>query len=620
VNDVFIIATFIANLTIMKRIFTLLTIFCSAFASAQLYVAANPNSYVYVGDQFVYVKQDVNLQNNGNLYLRNGGQLLQGTTGVSANQGQGKLSVFQEGTVDNFEYNYWCSPVGNASAAVGNEAFGVTMLSQPSSVTASTSATILPMTALNGEAANPNLRIAPRWIFKFLSSSTYSQWISVGSASTIAAGEGFTMKGTMGTDTSFSENSISNNPGAAQRYDFRGKPNDGNITITVGAGKLTLTGNPYPSAIDLQAFLLAETNCTGIAYFWEQDKTVNSHFIASYQGGYGTYAAGTNTYTPPTFYAYDGSGTQLMAVGTGSNYPRKFSPIGQGFLIEGVADGTVTMTNNFRVFQKEGVTSYFERPASANELAGEITGNYPRIPSVSGFDYTQVSMASNPQIRLNVLLNNQAVRQLALTFSPVATDGIDHAMDAKSPGGGTTDSFFALNGGEYTIAAIDFDITKKVPFGFKSAETTIFRLAIGEMLNFNEADNVYLHDKLNNTYHDIKNAEYEISLPAGNYLDRFEITFMNSALGVATIGDTAFDILQDNEAQQLVVANPDLLGLRSCSLYDITGKLVMYKTNLGTESVYRFSTSGLAEGIYIVKLLTDKGQSISRKVSVFKKV
>jgi hypothetical protein len=30
--------------------------------------------------------------------------------------------------------------------------------------------------------------------------------------------------------------------------------------------------------------LIEQTNCTGIAYFWEQDKT-NSHFIADYKGG-----------------------------------------------------------------------------------------------------------------------------------------------------------------------------------------------------------------------------------------------------------------------------------------------------------------------------------------------
>ena len=606
----------------MKKIFTFLTIFSGLSVSAQLYIAANPNSYVYVGNQYLFVKQDVNLQNSSNLYLRNGGQLLQGTTGASANQGQGKLSVFQEGTVDNFEYNYWCSPVGNASVATGNEAFGVTMLNRPSSVTASAPAVMLAMTALNGEAANPGLNIAPRWIFKFLSSSTYSQWVSVGAASTISAGEGFTMKGTSGTDASFSEGGVSNNPGAAQRYDFRGKPNDGDIAITVGAGKLTLTGNPYPSAIDLQAFLLAATNCTGVAYFWEQDKTVNSHFIASYQGGYGTYAAGTNTYTPPTFYAYDGAGTQLTAVGTGTNYPRKFSPVGQGFMIEGSANGTVTMENIYRVFQKEGVISHFERPAASSHGASPDLSEtfYPEIPSVSGFDYTQVSMLPNPQIRFNILLNNQGVRQLALTFNPLATDGIDRAMDAKSPGGGNTDGFFALENGEYAIAAIDFDINKKIPLGLKNDGQSTFRVRVAEMLNFSDAENVYVHDKFTDVYYDVKNADFEVSLPAGTEANRYEITFINSSLGVPGVGDDAFDILQDNVSQQLVIANPDMLDLSSCSLYDITGKLVMYKSKLGTESEYRFPTSGLSEGVYIVKLLTSKGQGISRKISIFRKL
>jgi hypothetical protein len=51
---------------------------------------------------------------------------------------------------------------------------------------------------------------------------------------------------------------------------------------------------------------------TGIAYFWEQDKT-NSHFIADYKGGYGIFhrfRKGTGIYVPATFYSYDGSGNE----------------------------------------------------------------------------------------------------------------------------------------------------------------------------------------------------------------------------------------------------------------------------------------------------------------------
>ena len=82
----------------MKRILlSTLGLISSCTVFSQLYVS--PNSYVFVNDQFMYVKQDVNLQNNGNFFLRNKSQLLQGSGGAWANTGAGKLSVFQEGTV-----------------------------------------------------------------------------------------------------------------------------------------------------------------------------------------------------------------------------------------------------------------------------------------------------------------------------------------------------------------------------------------------------------------------------------------------------------------------------------------------------------------------------------------
>ena len=75
------------------------------------------------------------------------------------------------------------------------------------------------------------------------------------------------MKGTMGSD-GYNPGGVelsANNPynaspfvPSAQRYDFRGKPNDGNIGIDVADGKLTLTGNPYSSAINLNMFFVID--------------------------------------------------------------------------------------------------------------------------------------------------------------------------------------------------------------------------------------------------------------------------------------------------------------------------------------------------------------------------
>lgn len=608
----------------MKKFYTLfsgLLLGLASTASAQVYVS--PNSYVYVNDRMVFVNQDIDLQNNGNIYLRNEGQLLQGTVGNSANKGAGKLSVFQEGSVNNFAYNYWCSPVGNASAVSGNENFSAAMLNRPTTTLNSTGATLLGAGVFDGTATP--LAIADRWIFKFLSSSTYAQWVAAsGATPTIAAGQGFTMKGTSGTDATFSDHGQTNNPGSKQRYDFRGKPNDGNISITVGPGMRTLTGNPYPSAIDLKAFLNAATGTTKVAYFWEQDPTTNSHLIASYKGGYGTYSplggstvapyGNMGVYNPPTFYAYDGAGTQLGAVGTGAMYERRFCPIGQGFMIEGAAGGTVTMSNSFRVYIKEGFFSDFNRNA---ELSNN--GFLPEIQSISGFDYTTVSTAPVPQIRFNTLLNNTGVKQTTLVMVDGASDGAELGMDAKSPDTADIDMYFVIDNAQYVISVIDFDATKKVPVGFKANIPATFRMRVAEMVNFEQAENVYLHDKETNLYHDIKNADYEFNVPAGTLDNRYEITFVSdAALSVPELAADTFDVFQNNDKQVLTVANPKHINIKSVSLYDIGGKQIFSKTKLGAKDSYEFSTAGISEAVYIVKIMSDDSQQFGKKISIFR--
>jgi hypothetical protein len=44
-------------------------------------------------------------------------------------------------------------------------------------------------------------------------------------------------------------------------------------------------------------------------------------------------------------------------MGTGGYYAR-FSPVGQGFMIEGTATGNVLMKNNYRVFVKKVLQIY----------------------------------------------------------------------------------------------------------------------------------------------------------------------------------------------------------------------------------------------------------------------
>jgi hypothetical protein len=593
-------------------------------ANAQLFVSANTN--VLVNNEVVYVQKDIELNAaSSNFYLRKDAQLLQGSElqrsePQSKNKGLGNLSVFQEGSTNNFQYNYWCSPVGGNIATAGNSPFGITQLKDITDLTTSNAPTILAANNYNGTASP--FAIAPYWINKLVATGGYSDWISVGSSSNLNAGEGFTMKGTSGTNL-ITVNGVQNNPGSKQRYDFRGKPNDGTISIPVGIEQFTLTGNPYPSAIDLSAFLVGATNCTGIAYFWEQDKTVNSHYIADYKGGYGAFSPGAlgsnGLYVPATFYSYDGSGNEGSATGTGGTYERRFCPVGQGFLIDGTAVGIVEMKNSYRVFVKEGVANYSQFEKNANESKTKNTSGYlSTIQSVSGFDYTKVSLAPTPQIRFNTLLNNEGVRQLALALIPEATDGVDRAMDALSSSDDSpADVYFVIDNSEFVINAVKFDIDKSIPIGFRNTGEANYKITVKEILNFTEASNVYLHDKVADLYYDIKNSFHEMTLPSGVNNTQFEITFKNNiALGVEEKAIQNFVIYQNNTEKSLTISNSLLMDLATCSLYDVAGKIIFSKKDLGSNASYKFSTSGLSDGIYIVKLATKDKIEVGKKIII----
>lgn len=623
----------------MKKLLLTLALFFgfSYVCFSQMYVS--PSSYVFVNDQFVYVTQNVNLDNNGNFYLRKNSQLLQGTTGAGANVGLGNLSVYQEGTSNNFKYNYWCSPVGVPGAAVGNKNFGITRLNRPTSVTGSTAATILSATALDG-LSNP-LSIAPRWIYTFTTSSTYAQWGLVGSAASIAPGLGFTMKGVSGTDATVANpvsgsfgDGVANNTGSRQRYDFRGLPNDGSITNAVSVGNFTLIGNPYPSAINLKHFLIGgasdgfpaivgNTNTTGVAYFWEQ--AASTHYITDYNGGYGIYTPATNIYTPAAFWNYDSSGNQEVNIADpGTIYQRKFSPIGQGFMVRGAVAGNVTMRNYYRVFVKEGAVNESEFERNSNQERLVDPEYYPEIPNVAGIDYTQIKKGSSPHLKINAVYNNGPTAPTTLALDDRATDGFDFGFDAHSASSTTPMEFYYVIDGEsegFTAIATNFDVDKRIPVGFRTNQQANFKVTVIDAYDFDDSQNVYMHDKETGIYYDIKNGIFDMNLPIGDNKTRFEITFKNytDVLNDNSNDLESFQVFQNNDNSVLTIFNTLKKDVTSVSLYDVTGKIVVSKLNLGKSDQYEISTSGLSDGIYIVKLSTRDNLSIDKKVSIYRK-
>lgn len=579
-------------------------------------LALDPNTTLTVSGTVLTVGGGVDLGAGSTLYLRNGGQLVQTHVGSSQNTGTGELSVYQEGTVDNYEFNYWCSPVGNTTASSVNNPFWIDQLGRPVTVTASSPATILPLNQYDG-TSNP-LGIASYWIYTFTTAGAYNQWHQEAkdSSPAINPGLGFTMKGVTGTDTAVEIDGVVNNPGGAQRYDFRGKPNDGDIPVSVSAGVFTLVGNPYPSAVRLSSvtgtlsslddgpsFLEDEANENndGNAFYWEQDKTVNSHYLKDYNGGYGVFTGSTGVYVPAIFFNYDGFGIPTIeGVSNSSNLEkRKYAPIGQGFMIRGRQDGIDYMKNSYRVYVKESTGSVptdseFARSKSFKEMGADVI----------------------PNIRFNTMLDNGPISQMVLSFLPQATDAIDKGMDAIKTGNYPANVNFFVSGGGCVINAVPFDIDKKFPLIFSNKAQANYKITVNEIVNLDAVYNVYLHDKKTDEYHDIKNSFHELILPAGTNSSQFEITFKNNALGVDEMTNQKFVVYQNESAKKLMINNPESEEIALCELYDVAGKLIFKEKRIGNVDSYAISTADLIQGVYILRLTSENMKTFSQKVII----
>ncbi len=589
----------------MKQIYIISLFFLPFWAFSQLYVIpkGNVDSYLYAEGGMIFVQKGIHLQKNpsptieASIFLRNESQLLQGEESAY-NSGNGMLSVFQEGNATQFTYNYWSSPVQNvlAGSQFGN------IFYEPLTRTHSRKAEIT--SGYEGKA-DP-LTISNRWIYK-LSGQGYIDWVYVGNNFIVSAGEGFTMKGVEGTNTNIKLYGVENNPGNEQRYDFRGRPHTGTIELNISQGEILLTGNPYPSAIDLNAFLLENTTITGIAYFWDS-KPVSSHYLQDYEGGYGAYSPvlGDEGYVPAVFKKYDNHGITVGETGNiGDYYSRRFTPIGQGFIVEGLSNGKIFFKNKHRLFRKENPAQSQFRASVAEGTASE----------------------NIPMFRLNVEFKDKYTRQLLLAVHPDATIGVDRAMDAKNLSLQENDAGWLFGYEEYLINIIP-NLKSNIPLSISSKSETDVTVRLAEQKKFDP--DIFLWDSVLDIYYNLKNQEITLHLPSGGYHEQFYITFNKKVKEVeekegekeedvqnkGILYPREYKIFQNNPFNRTEIFSPEGSSPVIIGIYNLNGRKVREIKADKNEDYHEISTSHLTKGMYIIKIITREGTIVSKKVII----
>ncbi|NGX84360.1 T9SS type A sorting domain-containing protein [Aequorivita sp. KMM 9714] len=629
---------------------------------AQLTVKPNgiTESYIYVKDQIVYVENDINLTKNptasveASIYLRDNGQLIQGGT-TSTNTGNGFLSVQQNTNPTNtFAYYYWCSPVGNPAAAtsVGNNShFGINSIYEALGGALGTDARISYNVASRNGFTNPRLTISRRWIYTHPQPGTEAEgnYVRINADNNVRAGLGFTMKGVnLGTNPgNIIEGTGSNHD---QVYEFRGRPNSGSFTIPVkapvdGVSQMTLSGNPYASALDLnQLFYDTGNEELGVFWYYDEDRNEHSHLYTDKPFGYGTWTPGSKdndgdladnnppgSYTAAPFYIWNAAGTNSgtsTGVG-GSNQNKRYAPIGQGIMFVGQNDGNVTIKNSHRIFVKEGAPgSVFQRPSDDISISntrdiGELTASLP----------TDLD-TRDPQTRIYAVFDDALTRDMLLVFSEQATDGYDRGLDGLSPMGLNTDAYFPVGDDSdrlpYVINAVNYDENKQIPINFKLNKTTEIKLLIAEEVK-KPYEKIFLYDRQDNSFRRIGTRltfPFSLTLDAGHYDNRFFIVFKKAEYrnnsSTASIEDqekiiASVAMFQNNPQKQLEISNPEGHTIKSAIVYDMNGKMVIQKQNLGANNSYSFYTGNLSDGVYLVKLTTKDDITIDYKAIVHNK-
>ena len=533
------------------------------------------------------------LKLDGDIDLFGESQLLQDEGSVLDVTSSGKIERDQQGTANLYNYNYWSSPVGPVNNTSNNTPFSLNSVLRDGTNSANP-INVQWTTSYDANGSTSPITLSNAWLFAYENypEDTYAAWRALGGTSSLSTGLSFTMKGSGAGDP---VNDV-------QNYVFVGKPNNGTITTPVTIGNQALIGNPYPSAIDANAFILdnipggaagTSQSTDGTLYFWEHYSSNFTHILEDYEGGYATYnLTGGNPAVSPPLVSGNGTPTKL---------PGRYVPVAQGFFVTASnVGGNIQFKNSQRVFERETVAnSQFFRSSNPNLYMSQEDPN-PEIQRVR-IDFTTVEGAA---------------RHLLLGFIPngLATDGVDYAYDAENADTEyPNDMFWRIENGDYTTQGVgDFDDTKQYPLIVYVTTPGTYEISLNATENFDNPIDVYIYDALMDTYFDISSDTFQIALDTDTYINRFYVAFSSEA--ALSVPETAQDehiISYFNSTQEIYVRTTTISDVDSVVLLNLLGQEI-YKWDTTSEfeidGAIRIPVKSISEGTYIIKVNTSNAR------------
>lgn len=377
----------------------------------------------------------------------------------------------------------------------------------------------------------------------------------------------------------------------SQQVQFIGTPNNGNVFAeTTETDKYYLVGNPYPSAIDADLFIDANTNLEGVLYFWTHYTPIapsgNKYVYTS--NDYAVYSLVGGTATRGNFVDANNNGIADPGEIVSVNEPLGKIAAGQSFFAKGSGTGIITFSNSMRI---KGENSQFFKFAKKTESA------------------------EKSRIWLNLTNTEGAFKQILLGYVEHATNDYDPKYDGTSFNGNQFIDFYSINQDKkYAIQgrAVPFNENDEIPLGYSANSAGEFTISIDRVDGILNTKNVYLEDKTTGTLFDLKNRVYTFNTTVGTFDDRFVLKYINQTLGNENPEKENNVVTVSVKNSIITVAAPDET-IDTIIIYNLEGKKIFSKKNINLThfEIKNFSNQNQ---VLFVKIETKNKQQFTKKI------
>lgn len=399
-----------------------------------------------------------------------------------------------------------------------------------------------------------------------------NDWYQENPSNKMTIGKGYIIRGPQGFSTTV--------PSKFEAI-FKGVPNNGKINLVLGNRDTSnLIGNPYPSALNADLFLLQNRlNLKGALHFW----THNTPFA-------------NNVYNTDDYAVYNllgGVGTRSsLSSGVNETTPDGTIASGQAFFVNSKNLGNVEFNNSMRIL---GRNSSFFKP-----------GRNSKEESLNGFE--------RHRIWLNFENKEGLFKQILLGYIEGATNLYDEDFDAVSLNGNKYVDFYSLIENKNLVIqgrALPFTDTDAVPLGYRTAISGEFMISLDKVDGNMKDQPIYIEDKTAGVVHDLRASNYTFTTAIGTFTDRLVLRYTNKTLGTRDFEnlENGISVSVKNKAINIMSSKENI---KEVGIYDISGKQLYSKKKVGSTEL-QIGNLQSSNQVLMVKVILDNDFTSTRK-------